>query len=127
MEASDARSIRKAVWHGSIPVKIVLDFGESRVFDDSDPYYARTTLRERLVYLLLTPPPQLTIPRISYLPLFIPQIYKFFRPFLIDPDVSKEETAWFEFESVPLKWCAPTPNIMSPAAGAKLNELFGDT
>lgn len=42
MEASDAKSIRKAVWHGSIPVKIVLDFGESRVFDASDPYYACT-------------------------------------------------------------------------------------
>ncbi|KAL0632942.1 Autophagy protein 5 [Maublancomyces gigas] len=88
MEASDAKSIRRAVWHGSIPVKIVLDFGESRVFDASDPYY-------------------LTIPRISYLPLFIPQIYKFFKPFLIDSDVSKEETAWFEFESVPLKWHWP--------------------
>ncbi|KAI5838595.1 autophagy protein Apg5-domain-containing protein [Morchella snyderi] len=88
MESSDSKSIRKAIWSGSIPCKILLDPGECRVFDDSDPYY-------------------LTIPRISYLPLFIPQIYKFFKHFLIDQEVSKEETAWFEFESVPLKWHWP--------------------
>lgn len=41
MESSDSKSIRKAIWSGSIPCKILLDPGECRVFDDSDPYYAR--------------------------------------------------------------------------------------
>lgn len=110
MEAPDSKSIRRAIWHGSIPIKILLDFSESRVFDASDPYYARVPHPSSVVspnpLYTNTPLVQLTIPRISYLPLFIPQIYKFFKPFLIDSSVSKEETAWFEFESVPLKWCS---------------------
>ncbi|KAL7266272.1 Autophagy protein 5 [Rhizina undulata] len=51
--------------------------------------------------------PKLSIPRISYLPLHIPDIYKFFEPFLIDTEQCTPETAWFQFETVPLKWHWP--------------------
>lgn len=34
-------SIRRAVWEGSIPVQILLNPGESRVFDNSDPFFVR--------------------------------------------------------------------------------------
>ncbi|PWW76226.1 APG5-domain-containing protein [Tuber magnatum] len=88
MEPSDPKAIRRAIWSGSIPCKILLDPGESRVFDASDPYY-------------------IIIPRIAYLPFFAERICNFFRPFVIDPEVAKPESAWFEFESVPMKWHWP--------------------
>ncbi|KAF8470885.1 autophagy protein Apg5-domain-containing protein [Kalaharituber pfeilii] len=81
-------SIRRAVWEGSIPVQILLDPGESRVFDNADPFYIQ-------------------LPRVSYLPLFYPQLYTFFESFLIDKDTCKPSEAWLEFEGVPLKWHWP--------------------
>lgn len=39
MDSPDLKAIRKAIWYGSIPCRILLDPGESRVFDASDPYY----------------------------------------------------------------------------------------
>ncbi|KAI5779475.1 autophagy protein Apg5-domain-containing protein [Geopyxis carbonaria] len=80
-------SLRQAVWNGTIPCRIELDLTECRVLESSEPFY-------------------LSIPRISYLPLFIPQIYRFFEP-NIKSQSANPDTAWFEFENVPLKWHWP--------------------
>jgi len=37
-------SIRRVIWDGSIPVQILLNPGESRVFDNADPFYVRRSL-----------------------------------------------------------------------------------
>ncbi|KAF8423398.1 autophagy protein Apg5-domain-containing protein [Tirmania nivea] len=81
-------SIRRAIWDGSIPVQILLNPGESRVFDNADPFYIQ-------------------LPRVSYLPLFYPQLYAFFESFLIDKDSVNPAEAWLDFEGVPLKWHWP--------------------
>ncbi|KAF8455127.1 autophagy protein Apg5-domain-containing protein [Terfezia claveryi] len=81
-------SIRRAIWDGSIPVQILLNPGESRVFDSTDPFYIQ-------------------LPRVSYLPLFYPQLYAFFEPFLIDKCSVNPAEAWLDFEGVPLKWHWP--------------------
>jgi len=113
METSDPKAIRRAVWAGSIPCKILLDPGESRVFDASDPYYVCPTITppplsnthiHPFPYLLTHLQRQIIIPRIAYLPFFAERVCSFFRPFVIDPEVAKPESAWFEFESVPMKW-----------------------
>ena len=45
--------------------------------------------------------------RLSYIPLYIDQIYRFFEPVLIDATASTPENFWLEFEGVPLKWWVP--------------------
>lgn len=47
---------------------------------------------------------QICIPRVAYLPIFLPQICRFFEPHLKDSARSQPQNAWFEFENVPLKW-----------------------
>ncbi|KAI5818567.1 autophagy protein Apg5-domain-containing protein [Pyronema omphalodes] len=84
----DTVALRRALWNGSIPCRIELDPSESRVFDVIEPYF-------------------ISLPRMSYIPLYMTEIYRFFTPFLIDTSVSCLENAWLEFESVPLKWHWP--------------------
>lgn len=47
-------------------------------------------------------------PRLSYLPLLLPQLHAFFAPYLIaDPDAIPPEDGFFTYEGVPLKWHLP--------------------
>lgn len=78
-------ALRRAIWNGSLPIKVVLDPSECRVFDKSDPYYIQA-------------------PRVAYLPFYLPRIYKFFEDFLIDKTVATVENAWFEVDNAPLRW-----------------------
>ena len=99
----DNTSLRRALWDGSIPCRIELDPAESRAFDATIPYFVRCLLG------VARPPSdprqeQTKLPRLSYIPLYIGRIYRFFEPFLIDSDICKLENAWLEFENVPLKW-----------------------
>ncbi|KAF8531308.1 autophagy protein Apg5-domain-containing protein [Trichophaea hybrida] len=84
----DNASLRRVVWNGSIPCRIELDPAESRVFDAAGPYF-------------------ISLPRMSYIPLYIREVYQFFEPFLIDTNIPKVGNAWLEFENVPLKWHWP--------------------
>ncbi len=36
--------VRRVLWNGSLPIKVILDPGECRTFDQSDPYYVRRPL-----------------------------------------------------------------------------------
>ena len=47
-------------------------------------------------------------PRLSYLPLLLPQLHAFFAPNLIaDPDAIPPEDGFFTYDGVPLKWHLP--------------------
>ena len=47
-------------------------------------------------------------PRLSYLPLLLPQLHAFFAPYLIvDPDSVPAEDGYFTYDGVPLKWHLP--------------------
>ncbi|KAK6334159.1 autophagy protein 5 [Orbilia brochopaga] len=83
---SDA--LRRAVWDGSIPVRVLLDPSECRIFDQADAYYLQAH-------------------RVAYLPFYLPRIYRFFEPFLIDKSVATVESAWFEVDNAPLRWHWP--------------------
>ncbi|KAK6497860.1 autophagy protein 5 [Arthrobotrys musiformis] len=83
-----ADAVRRAVWDGSIPFKVMLDPSECRIFDKADPYYFQAD-------------------RVAYLPFYLPRIYKFFEDFLIDRAVSTVESAWFEVDNAPLRWHWP--------------------
>lgn len=106
----DNTSLRRALWDGSIPCRIELDPAESRAFDATIPYFVRCLLgitRPPMV----SDPRQIKLPRLSYIPLYIGGIYRFFEPFLIDSNICKLENAWLEFENVPLKWLYLSPYI----------------
>lgn len=84
----DTDSLRRDVWNGSIPCKINLDVSEDPAYETVSPYFV-------------------SIPRISYIPLVVDQIYRFFEPNFADPNECRPQNAWFEFEGVPLKWHWP--------------------
>ncbi|RPA83327.1 APG5-domain-containing protein [Ascobolus immersus RN42] len=97
--------IREKIWYGSIPTRIILNPGESRVFDSADPFYIQ-------------------LPRISYLPLYLPQILAFFTPFLINPSDATLANAWLEFDSVPLKWHLPIGLLYDHITGRDPNTEY---
>lgn len=75
----------KYVWKGAIPLQIHLHDSE--------------------VTTLPPPPPVLMLaPRIGYLPLLAPQIKPLFSSTLPPGD----DTVWFEYKGLPLKWYIPT-------------------
>ncbi|KNA20386.1 hypothetical protein SOVF_052660 isoform A [Spinacia oleracea] len=75
----------KYVWKGAIPLQIHLHDSE--------------------VATLPPPPPVLILaPRIGYLPLLAPQIKPLFSSTLPPGD----DTVWFEYKGLPLKWYIPT-------------------
>ncbi|XP_006287994.2 autophagy protein 5 [Capsella rubella] len=75
----------KYVWEGAIPLQINLHKSEVA----SHP----------------APPPALVLaPRIGYLPLLIPLI----KPYFKDSLPPGEDSIWFDYKGVPLKWYIPT-------------------
>lgn len=51
---------------------------------------------------------QISLPRLSYLPLLLPRLHAFFSPLLIgDPEGIAPETGYFTYDSVLLKWHLP--------------------
>lgn len=78
---------RKQIWDGTIPVRVILAANETRN-------------RRSVDYLLRAR-------RCSYLPLYLPQILKYFARLLNDPEDSQSWNWWFEFEQVPVRWNWP--------------------
>lgn len=72
-------NLRDKVWNGSINVKLTFDIGEDE-------------LKEYL----------LTIPRVSYLPIYYQEVIEYFRNF---QDIS--DPIWLEYNSIPVKWNLP--------------------
>ncbi|TGZ85150.1 APG5-domain-containing protein [Ascodesmis nigricans] len=97
-------AVRRAVWDGSIPCRIDLDPSECRSLEGIDPYF-------------------ITIPRISYLPIIIPKVYRFFEPHLKDTARAQQNSAWFEFENVPLKWHWPVGVLFDQTTGRDPSHL----
>ncbi|OLL24891.1 Autophagy protein 5 [Neolecta irregularis DAH-3] len=81
-------NLRLIVWDGIIPVRIILDPEESRVYDQANAYY-------------------LAVPRVSYLSLYNKSIINFFWEYLLEPEAATDINLWFEFENAPLKWHWP--------------------
>ncbi|KAK9477794.1 autophagy protein Apg5-domain-containing protein [Lipomyces japonicus] len=84
----DAVDIRRKIWDGIIPIRIVLAPDEAREIDTVEPFYFNA-------------------PRVSYLPLYYNQIISYFKPFLRDASTADSFEWWLEFENVPLKWNLP--------------------
>jgi hypothetical protein len=80
--------LQRRVWDGRLPLEIRLAPADCRSYADSEPYFIQ-------------------YPRLSYLAFLLPRLHAFFAPKLINPDTPANE-AWFEFETVPLKWHYPT-------------------
>ncbi|ODQ51816.1 hypothetical protein SAICODRAFT_39018, partial [Saitoella complicata NRRL Y-17804] len=81
---------KRLIWHGSIPLKITLSKTESRIWDQTTPYY-------------------IEIPRISYLPVYLDLLIGFFRTFLLDESTASAGNAWFSTaeDAIPVRWHLP--------------------
>ncbi|CAN6607429.1 autophagy protein 5 [Trichomonascus vanleenenianus] len=79
--------VRELIWNGTIPIKVTLAGNESRSPDKQE-------------YLL-------TVPRNSYISIYLPQILAYFRPSLNDPHNADKHDWWFDFEGVPVRWNWP--------------------
>lgn len=81
-------TIRGPIWNGTIPLRIVLAANEARRADN-------------LEYMVIAR-------RLSYLPLYLPEILQFFKQRLNIPQLADSiESWWFDFEGVPIKWNWP--------------------
>lgn len=85
--------IRQSIWQGSIPIRFVLSPDETIFFNNSN--------RQTIDYYV-------TVPRISYLPIYIDRAVKYFRPYLSNPDFADTYCDWWaEYQSIPLRWNWP--------------------
>lgn len=55
---------------------------------------------------------EMLVPRVSYFPVVLEKVKKYFLSFV---DASEVEDVWLEFEGFPLKW-SPTPLLLSPSS-----------
>ena len=91
---------RRLTWEGTVPLEIRVDPNELPANSDRglECYYIQA-------------------PRVSYLPLLVPEIKRFLMDVVFDEaagKVLKEEDWWFESEGGNLlKWCAPTITVVS--------------
>lgn len=86
--------IRKSIWQGSIPIRFVLSSDETTSFKLSNK-------NQPIDYYV-------TVPRISYLPIYIEKAIKYLRPYLNDPDLADDPYNWWaEYQAAPLKWNWP--------------------
>lgn len=82
---------RNLIWSGSIPICITIsskDLPSNADLTIIDSYY-------------------LQLPRISYLPLYLNQIRKYFLDLVLDESSNaalNDDEIWFEFNGIPLKW-----------------------
>lgn len=91
--------LQALVWSGRLPLEIRLAPADCRTYTDSEPYLIQ-------------------FPRLSYLSFLLPRLHAFFAPKLIDPS-TPSHAAWFEFDSVPLKWHYPAGLLYDIHAGAE--------
>lgn len=96
-------ALQRRIWDGSLPLEIRLAPADCRTYADSEPYLVQ-------------------YPRLQYLAFLIPRLHAFFKHKLIDPSVSVTE-AWFEFDSVPLKWHYPSGLLYDLYSGAEPVDL----
>jgi autophagy-related protein 5 len=95
--------LQRRVWDGRLPLEIRLAPADCRSYADSEPYLIQH-------------------PRLSYLAFLLPRLHRFFAPKLINPDTPANE-AWFEFETVPLKWHYPAGLLYDIHSGAEPVDL----
>jgi autophagy-related protein 5 len=96
-------ALQRRVWDGRLPLEIRLAPADCRSYADSEPYLIQ-------------------YPRLSYLAFLLPRLHTFFAPKLINPDTPANE-AWFEFETVPLKWHYPAGLLYDIHSGAEPVDL----
>jgi autophagy-related protein 5 len=96
-------ALQRRVWDGCLPLEIRLAPADCRSYADSEPYLIQ-------------------YPRLSYLAFLLPRLHAFFAPKLINPDIPANE-AWFEFETVPLKWHYPAGLLYDIHSGAEPVDL----
>lgn len=82
-------TIQQSIWQSRILLEIRLSASESRLYDHSAPY-------------------AVTVPRLSYLPFFLPKLLKFYQEDVIaDIETLNAYEGQFSYEGVPLKWHLP--------------------
>ncbi|GBG90296.1 hypothetical protein CBR_g50474 [Chara braunii] len=77
----DDAQVRKAIWKGAIPLRVVLDANEVTTLTPPPPYYVMA-------------------PRMSFLPLLVDKLRRHFQS-VLPPGT---EMAWFDYNGLPLKW-----------------------
>lgn len=92
-------ALQRRVWDGRLPLEIRLAPADCRTYADSEPYLIQ-------------------YPRLSYLAFLLARLHAFFAPKLINPDTPFND-AWFEFETVPLKWHYPVGLLYDIHSGAE--------
>ena len=86
-------AFRSLLWQGSVPLCFSIapsERGSASSQSSVDSYY-------------------LQAPRISYLPLLLPEIRKNLIDLVLDESASltlREDALWFDLDGVPLRWCA---------------------
>ncbi|KAM0721734.1 hypothetical protein Q7P37_002659 [Cladosporium fusiforme] len=92
-------ALQRRIWDGRLPLEIRLAPTDCRTYANSEPYLIQ-------------------FPRLSYLAFLLPRLHAFFAPKLINPDTPFNE-AWFEFDTVPLKWHYPVGLLYDIHSGAE--------
>lgn len=98
--ASTVSLFRRLTWEGTVPLEIRIDSKELPAGSDRalDCYY-------------------LQAPRISYLPLLVPELKKFLTELVFEESASraiKEDDWWFENdEGALMKWCVPPSSLLT--------------
>ena len=92
------RDVLKEVWDASIPILFTLAAEEVVSLQRPDPYY-------------------LMVARITYFPLVMDKVIKYFSKFISSPDHQSLSNVWLDFNGQPLKWHYPV---------GLLWDMFGD-
>ncbi|RMZ88919.1 hypothetical protein DV736_g3849, partial [Chaetothyriales sp. CBS 134916] len=81
--------LQQKIWDARLPLEIHLSRDESRQYTSTPPYLT-------------------LIPRLSYLPLLLPGLHRYFTPSLIaDATAISPDEGYFTFDGIPLKWHFP--------------------
>ncbi|RMZ82967.1 hypothetical protein DV737_g1830, partial [Chaetothyriales sp. CBS 132003] len=81
--------LQQKIWDARLPLEIHLSRDESRQYTSTPPYLT-------------------SIPRLSYLPLLLPRLHRYFIPWLIaDAAAISPDEGYFTFDGIPLKWHFP--------------------
>ncbi|KAI5271860.1 putative autophagy protein Apg5 [Aureobasidium subglaciale] len=98
--------IQRKVWDGSLPLEIRLASADCRTYDETDPYLVN-------------------VPRLSYLPFFLPRLHAFFAPNLINPSIPPH-SAWLSFQNVALKYHYPIGLLYDLFSGSQPSDSEDD-
>ena len=105
---AEDREVLRSIWSGQIPICFQLSSEEIVAFQKPDPVYVSTFFRHREFDLLISQfhshiQTQIMCPRISYFPLVMDKVIKYFSRF-VEQSKQQGTDLWIEYEDRPIKW-----------------------